>query len=453
MKDLLNISGPSIVAALNERAYAVLKADDETIEPVELLPPTSGSVNGQGQKKNPIFNTVEAVACKFLPDEGLLLCAVSRYDKTVSVYSLALNTDAGCEKIVEVAPVVVHKTNKRSCAIEFADIPYDDKSKGSLNILVTGDLAGDVQAFPIEASSTKKVRRLLLGHTASTLLAIKIVNGRIFTADRDEKVRVSSFPVTYNVEGYLLGNTQYVTDMDVFGKDSEYCVTVSGDCSLRLWDTKDFVELAHLNVAPDDDDDDEGNDVDKDKASGVNGSDDEKNVAKDIIQIPVRVAASASGDRFSVVYNEKDSIDIFSVKEVESGEAIVEKVQSIECHNPLAVAFNSQDDIFVLTKEPDLMVHFVKNSEGSYIKSADCKVSSAMSRVGAKNEVKMPQSIIETDKVTGKFRLMKNVHDERETYVEHKPWLRGKDRIKKMKEKDRRRKRRKRESEQSLAIE
>lgn len=468
MKELLSISGSSIVVALNDRAYAILQSDSEKLQLVELSPPTSVQKYGenenaqpQKQNENENANSVEAVASKWLQDKKILLCAVSRYDKYVSVYSLSLDEslDDADEDKVQVEPVLVavHKTNKRSCALAFADIPYEDKSKGSLDILVTADLAGDVQAFPTATAATgtsksKKVHRLLLGHTASMLTAMKIVNGKIFTADRDEKVRISSFPQTFNVEGYLLGNTEYVTDMDVFGTDYKYCVTSSGDCSIRLWDTDKCTELAHVNVASEEDTDANSNAKEEDAPSEGNSSDDEKAATKKTMQIPVRVAASKSGSLISVIYHDRNTVDLFAI-EIDGNSARMEKVQSIECQNPLAVAFDSKDELCVLTKEPDFMVRFAKNPEGNYAELKECKISSAIREIGGKNQIIMPTSIVDIDEVTGTFKLQKNVHDERETYVEHKPWLRGNDRVQKHKDKERRRKKRKWESRQGSAAE
>ena len=423
MKDLLNISGTSIVVALNDRAYAILDCNSEKKQLVELLPSTSQSGQKTGKTSQP--NSIQAVSCRWNEHKQVLLCAVSRQDKHVSVYSLSLNN----VETSQVEPIVIHKTNKRSCSLAFAEIPFEDKCKGSLDILVTADLAGDVQAFPTDALQPK-AHRLLLGHTASMLTAMKISNGKIFTADRDEKIRISSFPSTFEVEGYLLGHREYVTDMDLFGEDHKYCVSSSGDCSIRLWDTDKCIELANINVSPQEDEE-----ITSDDENPANGN---------LMQIPVRLDVSKKNGNLAVIYHGKSCVDLFSLS---SNGTSVQKLQSIECVNPLAIAFNSNDEVCVLTKEPYFFARFAKNVDGVYAELKGCEISRAIREKGGQNQAIMPTSVMEVDEVTGRFKLMKNIHDERETYVEHKPWLRGKERIQKLKDKERRRKRKKRENE------
>jgi hypothetical protein len=100
----------------------------------------------------------------------------------------------------------------------------------------------------------------------------------------------------------------------------------------------------------------------------------------------------------------------------------------------------------VLGKEPVYMTRFVKISDGDYAPATECcKISSALQKIGHDCGIIMPQSILETDD-TGKIKLMKNIKEEGEGYVEHKPWLNG-DRIQNKKDKERRRKKRRLEEE------
>jgi hypothetical protein len=129
-------------------------------------------------------------------------------------------------------------------------------------------------------------RRLLLGHTASMLTAVECTrttnngnNGNydnellILTADRDEKIRVSSFPNTHEVQGYLLGHSAFISSMAIVknnktttnrdnsnnSSDSSKCknndasmnivVSCGGDCFLRVWDYQKCIELASLDLS------------------------------------------------------------------------------------------------------------------------------------------------------------------------------------------------------------
>lgn len=60
---------------------------------------------------------------------------------------------------------------------------------------------------PNPQSQSHRRSALLLGHTASvgTCLALSPDGARLASGDRDEKVRVSRFPCTLVVEGYLTG--------------------------------------------------------------------------------------------------------------------------------------------------------------------------------------------------------------------------------------------------------
>jgi WD40 repeat protein len=422
MKELIATSGPVIVVALDDHAFAAITVDGN-VHLVKLCVPNSTADARSETNDNQNPYAVQAVAVSFSQDSKQLLCAVSRYDKYLSVYSLSL-ANAELELTLELEPTIVHKTNKRCCALEFADIPSKNEIGHSLSVIIAADLAGDVNAFPVIAEEKagtdgcdKKVNRLLLGHTASMLTAVKIIDGKIFTADRDEKVRVSSLPLTYNVLGYLLGNEAYVTDIDV--KKEKYCVTTSGDCTIRLWDYDKCVELACLDCKQSDEADDKTNN-------------------EQSTHIPVRVTANEAGDIIAVIYNEKDVVDLFSVVEKGGSEMMIHKMQSLKCTNPLAISFVN-NDLFVLGKEPTYMTHFFKDISGEYVSAKDsCKITAAVQKIALECEITMPESILETDN-TGKIKLMKNIKEDGEGFVDHKPWLNG-DRVLKMKDKERQRK-------------
>jgi tRNA (guanine-N(7)-)-methyltransferase subunit TRM82 len=92
----------------------------------------------------------------------------------------------------------------------------------------------------------------------------------ILTADRDERVRASSFPNTHVVRGYLLGHESFVSTMDavyspsmvgVVGNEHRdadarggggigrtVCVTGSGDGTVRLWDCASFGMIGTVPV-------------------------------------------------------------------------------------------------------------------------------------------------------------------------------------------------------------
>lgn len=399
MKELISNSGPCTVVGLNDQAFAAIQVNDK-VQVVKLCPPDL-----EADKNIADPNTIQAVAVNYIEKEKKLQCAVSRSSKMLSVFNFAmedvdkLNSDA--------KPNVIHKLNKRSAALAFTSIP--NEGDGQLNIIIAADLAGDVFAFPTDSSSDDR-KRLMLGHTASMLTSIKVHDNKIFTADRDEKVRISGFPNTYDIHGFLLGNEEYITDLEVM--QGKLCVTTGGDGSIRLFNYETCEQLFCMNQ---------------------NDGDDSKNI------VPVRVAATKDGKMIAVIYNEENFVDLFHITSSEDSYGM-EKFKSLSCETPLAIVFGNSD-LLVLCKEPSYMIRFTSNDGNFDGVQESCEISKKVEKAGSESGVEMPVTILETDS-TGEIKLKKNIKEDGEGYVEHKPWLNGERKLKK-KEKDKRRKKRK----------
>jgi len=119
-------------------------------------------------------------------------------------------------------------------------------SPDSKHILVA-DKNGDVYKFD---SRTACDAKLLLGHL-SMLLDIKMPGSGKFvvTADRDEKIRVSKFPNSYNIHNYCLGHTEFVTSICFLGDD--ILLSGSGDGTVRAWRYLEGKELCSHEVFKD----------------------------------------------------------------------------------------------------------------------------------------------------------------------------------------------------------
>jgi len=116
----------------------------------------------------------------------------------------------------------------------------------SQSILVA-DKNGDVYKFNTESVSEAQ---LLLGHL-SMLLDIKMdQKGKfVLTADRDEKIRVSKFPNSYNIHNFCLGHTEFVTTICFLGED--LLLSGSGDGTVKVWKYLEGREISSHEVFKD----------------------------------------------------------------------------------------------------------------------------------------------------------------------------------------------------------
>lgn len=383
------------------------------------------------QKK---MNSIQAVSSHWAPEAGVLSYAVSRYDKTLAIYSVSTDqftkqkdtSSADFEnRILKIKPTIVHKTNKRSCSLAFASIPPMDKDRKPITIIVAGDLSGDTIAYSTKTATEggteleKKAKeanqpfRVLLGHTASVLTSIEIVEddkgcSKILTSDRDEKVRVSSFPQTFHVEGYLLGHSSYVSDIKVI-RNSQLgpkCITCSGDGTMKLFDYQTCQEVTSISIP-------------------VQSSENE--VSTDSSPIPVRLAINASGTVVAVMYCSFHIVQLFSITmkaDDDSGTTIasLDHLQSIDCQtNPLGIVFTADNSMNILTSDPKL-IRLRCGKDGLYTIIVDDQISTTLQNA-ITQDIKMPKSLLEVDKNSGKLKLMKKVNQGNENFGKNEPWL------------------------------
>jgi len=116
----------------------------------------------------------------------------------------------------------------------------------SKHILVA-DKNGDVYKFETDAVSEGQ---LLLGHLSMLLDIVIDSSGKyVLTADRDEKIRVSKFPNSYNIHNYCLGHTEFVTSICLLGED--LLLSGSGDGTVKVWKYLEGRELCSHDVFKD----------------------------------------------------------------------------------------------------------------------------------------------------------------------------------------------------------
>ena len=384
MKQLIHSTDQHIIAALDEEAVVALSsstdADGDARTVVELNP-SKETGGGDVSGGNPVL----AVAISPSKDgESCLTCAVSRQDKTLALYSVPLT---GRDDSSNVDPIAVYKTPKRVGSLAFASVPSGTDDGNSAEIIVSADFEGNAIAYPVEAGASD-VSRLLLGHTASMLTGLRIVPNstdnttRILTSDRDEKVRVSSFPNTFVVEGYLLGHTEYVSSLDVSKNDAcPFCVTCGGDGTIRLWD---YTTCEELDV------------VKADRSSSDDGEE-----GKESVEVPLGVTMNPGGSIVAVIWNDHCTrIDLFRVTEQKS----LEKIQSVECSKqPLIATFLADGTLVVLAKDPAFIVQYKAVLDGdsgravsfSLIADDSSPLIKCLKGVGTQKQITMPESSLE----------------------------------------------------------
>ena len=435
-----------IVAALNHRAFAVCVGKNAVV--YELMSQTSST--GANDKTND-DNEIQAVCCAEIGSS--LWFAVSRGVKTLSLYSIPAeksDEEASEETMKLLYPCAIYNLPKRARSLAFTNV--DD-----LQIIVSGDLCGDTIAFPVptdspistsnENAALKQVstpKRLLLGHTASMLTGLNVVRGIdqqrfILTADRDEKVRVSCFPETHIIHGYLLGHSSFISCMDAISNERSFCLTGSGDGTSRLWDYKTCKEVGMLplvikksaeekqvemeDVENEDEcksspEESDGVDNDADNAEGddfdeeFDGEDDEEDESFDehTVAVPLSVALHPDAKFAAVARDEIKSIDVHPIPSVGEKSTLstsfqlsnfvsLHKKQTLECKSqPLAVRFTSDSSVLVLATEPEYILHFSTSDDATFNDISESSLlSKALRKVAQSEKITMPPTTLERD--------------------------------------------------------
>jgi tRNA (guanine-N(7)-)-methyltransferase subunit TRM82 len=374
MKQLLQNCGEHIIVGLNDTVYyGSGDAFCELLAPQIATTYTAVPMAADDKNESDI-NPLEVQAVAVTVNKsGVVWCAVARYDKNLVLYTI------GDDKAKAVVHRTVHKSVKRVSTLSFATLP--GKSNDGMTVIVAGDLAGDATAFPLEFSEgddkessedeeNNKHRRLLLGHTASMLTSVYVVETedsatkmrqrRILTSDRDEKIRVSSFPETHCIEGFLLGHEAFVSALAVSPQTGR-CVSLGGDDTLRLWDFTTCQELAVTSTS---------------ETTASEGDDDNTNEAEQGTTpkpVPSKVAMNTNGDMIVTICDDSTQSNLWKVRpasdtannnsdapdELNTREIELYRCQRFECAaQPLAVSFLSDDTLLVVMREPEYIQAF-----------------------------------------------------------------------------------------------
>lgn len=99
--------------------------------------------------------------------------------------------------------------------------------------IFVADKTGDVLTYDIfkEDKGTK-----ILGHLSLLLNVWQTHDAKyIITCDRDEKIRVSCYPNTYNIQTYCMGHKEFVNHIAQIPHANEFLLSTSGDGTVKIW--------------------------------------------------------------------------------------------------------------------------------------------------------------------------------------------------------------------------
>ena len=163
-------------------------------------------------------------------DSGKLI-AVSDDRKQLHLYQKSNSDEATSWTLLTSRSII-----RRSSCVLFT---HDEKN------VILGDKSGDVYRFSVIKPT--EPGQLMMGHLSVLLDMALVDNDRyLVTCDRDEKVRVSLFPNTYNIHCYCLGHTDFLTRL-VYVPEVKVIISGGGDGTLKFWNLegKNLHSLKH----------------------------------------------------------------------------------------------------------------------------------------------------------------------------------------------------------------
>ena len=340
-----------------------------------------GKREEDNQKTDEELKMIHAIGV--VKNGGFIFCALAKGDKSLSIYKV--HTEGILAK--EDHPSLVYWTPKRLSCINFTEWPSADRttSKERSILLLTGDMAGDAYAYNLESQG----QRLLLGHTASMLTGICVVDNLLLTADRDEKIRISAFPRTVTVEGFLLGHEAYITA--VVATPEGVVLTTSGDHSIRVWNLKNQSQVFVLSF----------------------GSDEKESL------IPADMCLNEDSSILAVVFDMSKRFDIYRINA--HNETKLALIQSVECASqPLGVRSGGGDCFFVAQSDPTFLAKYQLN--GDNLTEEFPPFIHTLQKEAIGRAIAVPDAILERDPY-GQIKLAKR-HETRGPSADFQPWNR-----------------------------
>jgi tRNA (guanine-N(7)-)-methyltransferase subunit TRM82 len=384
-----------IVALGNQAIVMAVAADECSATPLEA-PDADGAI--------------QAVALTQLPD-GSMMYTMARSNKRLQIFH-------------EKELVVSYVTPKRVSSLCFASV---GDAPNRMTVVVVSDLAGDAIAYSVEKvpnenqddeKNQETKCRLLLGHTASMLTKVLVHQKYIMTADRDEKIRVSYFPDTHRIHGYLLGHLAFVSSFDVY---ESTCASGGGDRMIRMWDLVTCKELASISI------------VSEDHPNG-----------QSIQPILTSILWDGSGNYMAAIYDDALYVDFFAWQNESISHAARVQCQA----QPLGLARRGSSHLLILIRDSPFLQEFQMDSTTDNSRLLVTEATQSILRRTLEDTAKkleitdMPLTVLERDNM-GNVTIEK--HSETRGPTHTKPWE-NVSRVEVAKARNRRFKRRKRGS-------
>ncbi|XP_030642736.1 tRNA (guanine-N(7)-)-methyltransferase non-catalytic subunit wdr4 [Chanos chanos] len=216
--------------------------------------------------------------------------------------------------------------------------------------VLVADKSGDVYSF--SCAEPQKQGELKLGHL-SMLLALTVSpdDKYIITADRDEKIRVSSLRSPYNIQSFCLGHREFVSTLLVPCGHPDWLLSGSGDGTVKLWnyDTGRRLQSFDMRQLTDT----QTSDTDTEKKFAIS-----------------RIACSPDGRHVAVQCERIPSVQLFVVEA--GAEGRLEPSERLDLpHAPWDMTFDSHGRLWVLLENEDTNVLLYTHSQDHWQSDAE----------------------------------------------------------------------------------
>lgn len=212
--------------------------------------------------------------------------------------------------------------------------------------ILLADKSGDVFIYDINAQEVKQRKgKKILGHLSLILDILMSSDGKyVITSDRDEKIKVSCYPNTYEIHTFCLGHKEYVNHIKELPHNTKYLLSSSGDGTVKIWDFKEGKNCYTIDTFTDVNDD------------GLRDSFKEKMDQEVCIEsLPIiHLTVTKLNENCSILAVSIESYDMLLIYTLETGEGkMTHKLQTklkmnkfptgVEFHDSTLLVYNDND--------------------------------------------------------------------------------------------------------------